>query len=151
YLRSLGKEGLKKISYNAVLNANYLMSKLKRYFYLPYDQPCMHEFVLSAEDQKMKGVRTQDIAKRLLDFGFHPPTIYFPLIVKEALMIEPTETESKETLDAFASSMIQIRKEIKENPSAVKEAPHNLSIGRLDEVKAAKELNLRWQEKKSGD
>jgi len=147
YLRSLGKEGLKKISYNAVLNANYLMSKLKRYFYLPYDQPCMHEFVLSAEDQKMKDVRTLDIAKRLLDFGFHPPTIYFPLIVKEALMIEPTETESKETLDTFASSMIQIRKEIEENPSAVKEAPHNLSIGRLDEVKASRELKLRWEEK----
>jgi len=151
YLRFLGREGLKKVSQNAVLNANYLMSKLKRYFYLPYDQPCMHEFVLSAEDQKMKDVRTLDIAKRLLDFGFHPPTIYFPLIVKEALMIEPTETESKETLDEFASSMIQIKKEIEEDPSLFKEAPHNLSIGRLDEVKAAKELNLRWEEKKSGD
>jgi glycine dehydrogenase subunit 2 len=151
YLRSLGKEGLKKISYNAVLNANYLMQRLKNYFYLPYDEPCMHEFVLSGKDGKMKGVRSLDIAKRLLDFGFHPPTIYFPLIVKEALMIEPTETECKETLDAFASAMIQIRKEIEENPSAVKEAPHNLSIGRLDEVKAAKELNLRWEEKKSGD
>ena len=151
YLRFLGREGLKKVSQNAVLNANYLMSKLKRYFYLPYDQPCMHEFVLSAEDQKMKDVRTLDIAKRLLDFGFHPPTIYFPLIVKEALMIEPTETESKETLDAFASAMIQIKKEIEEDPSLLKEAPHNLSIGRLDEVKAAKELNLRWEEKKSGD
>jgi len=150
YLRFLGREGLKKVSQNAVLNANYLMSKLKRYFYLPYDQPCMHEFVLSAEDQKMKDVRTLDIAKRLLDFGFHPPTIYFPLIVKEALMIEPTETESKETLDAFVSSMIQIRKEIDEDPSLVKQAPHNLSIGRLDEVKAAKELKLRWKEKKSG-
>jgi len=151
YLRFLGREGLKKVSQNAVLNANYLMSKLKRYFYLPYDQPCMHEFVLSAEDQKMKDVRTLDIAKRLLDFGFHPPTIYFPLIVKEALMIEPTETESKETLDEFVSSMIQIKKEIEEDPSLLKEAPHNLSIGRLDEVKAAKELKLRWEEKKSGD
>jgi len=151
YLRSLGKEGLKKISHNAVLNANYLMKRLKKYFYLPYDRYCMHEFVLSAEDQKMKDVRTLDIAKRLLDFGFHPPTIYFPLIVKEALMIEPTETESKETLDEFVSSMIQIKKEIEEDPSVVKEAPHNLSIGRLDEVKAAKELKLRWEEKKSGD
>jgi glycine dehydrogenase subunit 2 len=151
YLRSLGKEGLKKISYNAVLNANYLMQRLKNYFYLPYDEPCMHEFVLSGKDGKMKGVRTLDIAKRLLDFGFHPPTIYFPLIVKEALMIEPTETESKETLDAFASAMIQIKKEIEEDPSAVKEAPHNLSIGRLDEVRASRELKLRWQEKKSGD
>ncbi len=144
YLRSLGKEGLKKISYNAVLNANYLMERLKNYFYLPYDQPCMHEFVLSGKDEKMKGVRTLDIAKRLMDFGFHPPTIYFPLIVKEALMIEPTETESKEILDAFVSAMIEIRKEIEENPSVVKEAPHNLSIGRLDEVKASRELKLRW-------
>ena len=144
YLRSLGKEGLKKISHNAVLNANYLMKRLKKFFYLPYDQPCMHEFVLSAEDKKTKDARALDIAKRLLDFGFHPPTIYFPLIVKEALMIEPTETESKETLDAFISSMIQIRKEIEGNPSLVKEAPQNLSIGRLDEVKAAKELKLRW-------
>ncbi|TKJ46231.1 glycine dehydrogenase (aminomethyl-transferring), partial [Candidatus Aerophobetes bacterium Ae_b3b] len=151
YLRSLGKKGLKKISHNAVLNANYLMERLKKYFYLPYDQPCMHEFVLSGVEGKMKDVRTLDIAKRLLDFGFHPPTIYFPLIVKEALMIEPTETESKETLDAFVSSMIQIRKEIDEDPSLVKQAPHNLSIGRLDEVKAAKELKLRWKEKKSGD
>ena len=151
YLRSLGKGGLKKISHNAVLNANYLMKRLKKYFYLPYDQPCMHEFVLSGVEGKMKDVRTLDIAKRLLDFGFHPPTIYFPLIVKEALMIEPTETESKETLDAFISRMIQIRKEIEENPSLVKEAPQNLSIGRLDEVKAAKELKLRWKEKKSGD
>ncbi|TKJ45772.1 glycine dehydrogenase (aminomethyl-transferring) [Candidatus Aerophobetes bacterium Ae_b3b] len=151
YLRFLGREGLKKVSQNAVLNANYLMSKLKRYFYLPYDQPCMHEFVLSGVEGKMKDVRTLDIAKRLLDFGFHPPTIYFPLIVKEALMIEPTETESKETLDAFVSSMIQIRKEIDDDPSLVKQAPHNLSIGRLDEVKAAKELKLRWKEKKSGD
>ncbi len=151
YLRSLGKEGLKKISHNAVLNANYLMKRLKKYFYLPYNQPCMHEFVLSAVDGKMKDVRALDIAKRLLDFGFHPPTIYFPLIVKEALMIEPTETESKETLDAFVSSMIQIRKEIKEDPSVIRQAPHNLSIGRLDEVKAAKELKLRWEEKESGD
>ena len=151
YLRSLGKEGLKQISHNAVLNANYLMERLKKYFYLPYDQPCMHEFVLSVQNKKMKDVRALDIAKRLLDFGFHPPTIYFPLIVKEALMIEPTETESKETLDEFVSSMIQIRKEIEEDPSLVKEAPHNLSIGRLDEVKAAKELKLRWEEKESGD
>jgi len=151
YLRSLGKEGLKQISHNAVLNANYLMKRLKKYFYLPYDQYCMHEFVLSVQDKKMKDVRALDIAKRLLDFGFHPPTIYFPLIVKEALMIEPTETESKETLDAFVSAMIQIRKEIEENSSLAKQAPHNLPIGRLDEVKAAKELKLRWKEKESGD
>jgi len=146
YLRSLGKEGLKKVSQNAVLNANYLMKKLKKYFCLPYDRLCMHEFVLSGEKKKINDVRTLDIAKRLLDFGFHPPTIYFPLIVKGALMIEPTETESKETLDAFVSAMIQIKKEVKENPSLVKGAPHNLPVGRLDEVKAAKELKLRWEE-----
>ncbi|MFQ6065664.1 MAG: aminomethyl-transferring glycine dehydrogenase subunit GcvPB [bacterium] len=151
YLRSLGKEGLKKISHNAVLNANYLMKRLKKFFYLPYDGPCMHEFVLSAEDGKLNGVKALDIAKRLLDFGFHPPTIYFPLIVKEALMIEPTETESKETLDEFVSCMIQIRREMEEDPSLIKQAPHNLSIGRLDEVKAAKELKLRWKQKESGD
>jgi len=151
YLRSLGKEGLKKTSYNAVLNANYLMKKLKKYFLLPYDQYCMHEFVLSAVDGKIKDIRTLDIAKRLLDFGFHPPTIYFPLIVKEALMIEPTETESKETLDAFISTMIQIKKEIENNPSLLKEAPHNLSIGRLNEVKASRKPKLRWEKKKSGD
>jgi len=149
YLRSLGKEGLKKVSQNAVLNANYLMKKLKRYFYLPYDRLCMHEFVLSGEKKRINGVRTLDIAKRLLDLGFHPPTIYFPLIVKGALMIEPTETESKETLDAFVSAMIQIKKEIKENPSLVKGAPHNLPVGRLDEVKAAKQLKLRWEENSS--
>jgi len=146
YLRSLGKEGLKRVSQNAVLNANYLMKKLKKYFYLPYDRPCMHEFVLSGESKKINDVRTLDIAKRLLDFGFHPPTIYFPLIVKGALMIEPTETESNETLDAFVSAMAQIKKEIEENPSLVKEAPHSLSVGRLDEVMAAKQLKLRWEE-----
>jgi len=111
----------------------------------------MHEFVLSAVDGKIKDIRTLDIAKRLLDFGFHPPTIYFPLIVKEALMIEPTETESKETLDAFISTMIQIKKEIENNPSLLKEAPHNLSIGRLNEVKASRKPKLRWEKKKSGD
>ena len=151
YLRSVGRSELKKISYNAVLNANYLMHRLKNYFYLPYNDPCMHEFVLSVKNEKMKGVRILDIAKRLLDLGFHPPTIYFPLIVKEALMIEPAETESKETPDVFASAMIEIKKEIEENPSAVKEVPHNLSIGRLDEVGAAKQLKLIWEEKKSGD
>ncbi len=150
YLRSLGREGLREVSHNAILNANYLMERLKNYLSTPYDQPCMHEFVLSGRDARTNGVRTLDIAKRLLDFGFHPPTIYFPLIVKEALMIEPTETESKETLDAFASAMIEIIKESEENPSILKEAPHNLNIGRLDEIKAARELKLRWQKNRSG-
>ncbi|MCD6471934.1 aminomethyl-transferring glycine dehydrogenase subunit GcvPB [Candidatus Aerophobetes bacterium] len=145
YIRSLGKEGLKKVSHNAILNANYLMKRLKRSFYLPYEQPCMHEFVLSGENEKINNIRTLDIAKRLLDFGFHPPTIYFPLIVKGALMIEPTETESKETLDAFASALIYIAKEMREKPHLLKNAPQETSVFRLDEVKAAKELKLKWQ------
>ena len=144
YLLTLGKDGLIKVAENAVLNANYLLAQLKKYYHLPYDRTCMHEFVLSAKKQKEKGVRALDIAKRLLDFGFHPPTIYFPLIVEEALMIEPTETESKETLDNFAEVMIKIAREVEQNPEIVKTAPHNLPISRLDEVKAARELNLRW-------
>ena len=115
----------------------------------PDPVPAVVWALADGEDKKMKGIRTLDIAKRLLDYGFHPPTIYFPLIVKEALMVEPTETESKETLDTFILAMSQIKKEIKENPSLVKEAPHNLSINRLNEVKASKELKLRWT--KNGD
>ncbi|PJA61144.1 MAG: glycine dehydrogenase (aminomethyl-transferring), partial [bacterium (Candidatus Ratteibacteria) CG_4_9_14_3_um_filter_41_21] len=144
YILTLGKEGLIKVAENAVLNANYLLAKLKNYYHLPYNRTCMHEFVLSANKQKEKGVRALDIAKRLLDFGFHPPTIYFPLIVEEAMMIEPTETESKETLDKFMEAMIKIAKEAEENPDTVKNAPHNLPISRLDEVKAARELKLRF-------
>ncbi|MBN2057672.1 MAG: aminomethyl-transferring glycine dehydrogenase subunit GcvPB [Candidatus Saganbacteria bacterium] len=145
YLRSLGAEGLKDVAENAVLNANYVMNRLKEYYYLPYDRTCQHEFVISAKWQKEKyGVKALDIAKRLLDYGFHPPTIYFPLIVEEALMIEPTETESKETLDAFCEAMISIAKECETNPDLVKKAPHTTPVKRLDEAKAARELNLRW-------
>jgi glycine dehydrogenase subunit 2 len=144
YIRTMGPEGLKKVSEYAVLNANYMMSKLKPYYDLPYDQVCKHEFVLSGKRQKKLGVRTLDIAKRLLDFGYHPPTIYFPLIVEECLMIEPTETESKETLDQFIDVMIQIAKEAEENPSLVQEAPHNTVVGRLDEVTAARKPVLRY-------
>jgi glycine dehydrogenase subunit 2 len=145
YVRSLGAKGLKEVAENAVLNANYLMNRLKEYYYLPYDRTCQHEFVISAKWQKEKyGVKALDIAKRLLDYGFHPPTIYFPLIVEEALMIEPTETESKETLDAFCEAMIKIAKECETNPDLVKNAPHTTPIRRLDEAKAARELNLRW-------
>jgi glycine dehydrogenase subunit 2 len=111
---------------------------------LPYDSICQHEFVLSGKNQKAKGVKTLDIAKRILDFGLHAPTVYFPLIVSEALMIEPTETESKESLDYFVSVMRQIAKEVEENPGTVISAPHNTPIGRLDEVKAARDLNVRW-------
>ena len=144
YILLLGREGLIRVADNAVLNANYMMEKLKPYYHLPYDRRCMHEFVLSAAKQKKKGVRAIDIAKRLLDFGFHPPTIHFPLIVDEAMMIEPTETESKETLDKFSDAMIQIAKEAEQEPQTLKDAPHNLDISRLDEVKAAREPNLRW-------
>lgn len=145
YIRSLGADGLRKAAETAIANANYMMEKLKPYYYLPYDRPCQHEFVLSAKWQKEKyGVKALDIAKRLLDYGYHPPTIYFPLIVEEALMIEPTESESKETLDAFCDVMIAIAKECETNPDLVKNAPHTTVVKRLDEAKAARELKLRF-------
>jgi len=144
YIRTMGPEGLRKVSEDAVLNANYMMSKLKDYFDLPYEKYCKHEFVLSGKRQKKYGVRTLDMAKRLLDFGFHPPTIYFPLIVEECIMIEPTETESKETLDNFIDVMIQIAKEAEESPEKVLEAPHSTVVGRLDEVTAARNPILRY-------
>jgi len=144
YILLVGKEGLAKIAENSVLNANYIMKKLKPYYHLPYVRICMHEFVISAIKQKKKGVRAIDIAKRLLDFGFHAPTVYFPAIVEEAIMIEPTETESKQTIDKFIDIMIKISKETDENPEIIKTAPHNLDISRLDEVKAAREPRLRW-------
>lgn len=144
YIRTMGPDGLRQVSENAVLNANYLMRRLEPYYDLPYKQHCKHEFVLSGKRQKKLGVRTLDIAKRLLDFGFHPPTIYFPLIVDECMMIEPTETESKETLDQFIDVMIQIAKEVEENPEIVQEAPHTTVIKRLDEVRAARKPVLRW-------
>ena len=145
YVRSLGAKGLREVAENAVLNANYMMKRLKDYYYLPYDRTCQHEFVISAKWQKEKyGVRAFDIAKRLIDYGFHPPTIYFPLIVEEALMIEPTETESKETLDAFCEAMIAIAKECETNPDLVKHAPYTTPVGRIDETKAAREPNLRF-------
>lgn len=145
YLVSLGAEGLQEVSEDAVLNANYVMKKLKDHYYLPYDRTCQHEFVISAKWQKEKyGVRALDIAKRLIDYGFHPPTIYFPLIVSEALMIEPTETESRETLDAFCDAMIKIAGECETDPEKVKGAPYTTPVSRLDETKAARELKLKW-------
>ena len=134
YIMSLGAAGLKKVAETAVLNANYIMQRLKEYYLLPYDRSCMHEFVLSAQKQKEKGVSAMDIAKRLMDFGFHPPTVYFPLIVKEALMIEPTETENRETLDAFIEALIQIAREAEVEPDRVKQAPHVTPVKRLDEA-----------------
>ncbi|MDK2888524.1 MAG: glycine dehydrogenase subunit 2 [Thermoanaerobacter sp.] len=146
YIRSLGAGGLKQVSRDAVLNANYLMAHLKKYFYLPYDRFCKHEFVISGKWQKERnGVKTMDMAKRLLDYGFHPPTIYFPLIVEEAMMIEPTETESKETLDRFIDAMIRIAREAEEEPEKIKGAPYTTYIGRLDEVAAARKPELRWR------
>jgi glycine dehydrogenase subunit 2 len=145
FIRSCGPKGLRKISENAIINANYLMESLKEYYHLPYPGPCQHEFVLSGVKQKERGAKTLDIAKRLLDYGVHAPTVYFPLIVSEALMIEPTESESKESLDEFIEAMIRIDKEIKENPEVVRSAPHTTPVGRLDEVKAAKDLNVRWR------
>ncbi len=144
YIRQQGRTGLKEVSLNAVLNANYLLARLRGAYDLPYDRHCMHEVVFSGKRQARLGVRTLDIAKRLLDFGFHAPTIYFPLIVEEAIMIEPTETESKETLDAFVEAMLQIAREAEETPEVVKEAPHNTPVSRVDEVSAARHPNLRW-------
>ena len=149
YIRTMGPEGLREVSEGAVLHANYLRKKLEPYFDAPYTQICKHEFVLSGSRQKKLGVITLDMAKRLLDFGYHPPTIYFPLNVEECLMIEPTETESKETIDAFADVMIQIAKEVEENPGIVLEAPHTTVIGRLDEVQAARQPILRYTKEAS--
>jgi glycine dehydrogenase subunit 2 len=141
YIKSWGKN-IRSVSENAILNANYLLSLLKDDYELPYNRRCAHEFVLSSK--KFGEKSALNIAKRLLDYGFHPPTIYFPLIVREALMIEPTETESKETLDRFASALKSIANEIKENPDIVKGSPYTKSVGRLDEVAAARKPNLRW-------
>ena len=146
YIKSVGGSGLKRVSENAVLNANYLLARLKKTYHLPYNRFCQHEFVL--DDKNLaNGVTTMDVAKRLLDYGFHAPTVYFPLIVHGAIMIEPTETESKETLDAFAEAMEKIVSEAKENPELVKNAPSKTIVGRLDAVKAAREPILKWQQK----
>jgi glycine dehydrogenase subunit 2 len=144
YIRSHGAEGLQRVSEAAVLNANYIMEKLKGYYDLPFNRICMHEVVFSGQKQKNIGVSTLDIAKRLMDYGFHPPTVYFPLVVKEALMIEPTETESKETLDEFIDAMIQIAEEAQTDPEHVRNAPHTTFISRPDEAKAARLPILRY-------
>ncbi len=146
YIRMHGAEGLRTVAETAVLNANYLRVLLKDVYDLPYDRTCMHELVLSGRRQKTHGVRTLDIAKRLIDFNIHPPTIYFPLIVEEAIMIEPTETESRETLDRFATVMRRIAREVEETPDLVLNAPHNQVVTRLDEVMAARKPILRWGE-----
>ena len=146
YIKTLGKEGIPQASKNAVLNANYMMNKLKDLYTMAYDQICMHEFVMSLEDLKQKtGVSAMDVAKALLDNGMHPPTMYFPLIVHEALMIEPTETESKETLDDAVAVFRKLYEEAQTNPQALHDAPVTTPVGRLDEVKAAREPVLRYE------
>jgi glycine dehydrogenase subunit 2 len=147
YMRMLGSKGLKRVSENAIINANYLKESLKERYELPHTQPAMHEFVLSGNRQMKFGVKTLDIAKRLLDLGFHAPTVYFPLIVPEALMIEPTETESKETLDAFIGAMLQIADEAEKSPDILHEAPRTTPVRRLNEVLAARQLKVRhtWE------
>jgi glycine dehydrogenase subunit 2 len=144
YIRELGAEGLREVTQRAVLNANYVRARLEDTYHLPYDHGCMHECVLSDKKQNEFGVKTMDIAKRLMDYGIHPPTIYFPLIVSGALMIEPTESECKAQLDGFCDAMMAIAKECEDNPDLVKSAPHNSFRRRLDEVKAAKEPCLKF-------
>ena len=146
YLRAHGGPGLREVSDDAVLAANYLKHRLAGTYDIPHDRPCKHEFVASAATiKKATGVRTLDIAKRLIDYGFHPPTIYFPLIVEEGMLIEPTETESIETLDAFADALIAIAAEAETTPELVQGAPHSAPVRRLDEVTAARQPNLRWR------
>jgi glycine dehydrogenase subunit 2 len=138
----LGKEGLIRMAENAVLNANYIKEKLKDYYDLPFPQVCKHECVFSADRQTAFGVHAIDIAKGLIDAGFHPPTIYFPTIVREAMMIEPTETESKETLDTFIAAMIEIAQTAQTDPDKLKSAPQTTHVGRLDETAAARNINV---------
>jgi glycine dehydrogenase subunit 2 len=145
YIRSLGAEGLKQVAQDAVTNANYVKEKLKAYYHLPYDRTCMHEVIFSDKRQAAKGVHAMDIAKRLLDYGLHPPTVYFPLILDGALMIEPTETESKATLDDFIQAMIEIANDAEVNPDVLRSAPHNTLVRRLDSARAARQPDLRWE------
>ena len=142
YIRMYGREDLRKIAEYAVLNANYIMAKLQDAYVVPYERICMHEFVLEGQFQDVPDIHALDIAKRLMDYGYHPPTNYFPLIVHEALMIEPTETESLQVLDAFIETMQKIAEEAHTDPELLKSAPHNTPVGRLDEVKAARDLVL---------
>ena len=142
YIRTHGPEGLRSVSENAVLNANYLLSRVKHFLPVPQGERCMHEFVASGAKLKAeRGVSAMDVAKRLLDFGYHSPTVYFPLTVPEAIMVEPTETESKETLDAFCDAMLEIAKLVDSDPDYLHAAPTKTPVGRLDEVKAARDLN----------
>jgi glycine dehydrogenase subunit 2 len=144
YMISLGGDGLEEASRMALLNANYIRKRLEKSYQIAYDEPCMHECIFTDKMQHKFGVSTLDIAKRLLDYGYHPPTIYFPLVVSGALMIEPTETETPETLDGFVEAMLAIAREAKEEPDLVKSAPHSTPVSRLDEARAARKPVLRW-------
>ena len=145
YILSLGGDGLEEASRMALLNANYIRKKLEKSYHLAYNEPCMHECIFTDRVQQRSGVTTLDIAKRLLDYGHHPPTIYFPLVVSGALMIEPTETETPETLDSFIDAMNAIAQEAKDDPELVKNAPHSTPVRRLDEARAARKPVLRWE------
>lgn len=144
YVFGYGGDGLREVAERAVLNARYLAERVRGEFPLAFDAPPMHEFVSTAKPLKKSGVRAMDVAKRLIDLGFHPSTVYFPLIVEEAMMVEPTETESKETLDAFAEAMLQTAREAREDPALLHDAPRTAPVGRLNEAKAARELDIRW-------
>jgi glycine dehydrogenase subunit 2 len=146
YIRAQGAAGLREVSDDAVLAANYLMTRLTGTLDIPFSRHCMHEFVASAATLKAQtGIRTIDIAKRLIDYGFHPPTIYFPLTVEEALLIEPTETESLETLEEFVAALRSIVEEARTDPDLLRSAPHSSPVRRLDETTAARQPNLRWK------
>ena len=145
YMLTLGKNGLKDVATYAVLNANYIQARVKDVYHIPYERTCMHEFVAEGKWEDAPEIRALDVSKRLIDFGFHPPTNYFPLIVPEALMIEPTETETKETLDRFVDTLLQVADEAKNNPEILHNAPTKAPFGRFDEVKAAKDLILKTQ------
>jgi glycine dehydrogenase subunit 2 len=142
YIRVHGDSGLRANSENAVLNANYVLSKVRHAYHVPYDRVCKHEFVVEGVWPDAPGVHALDVSKRLIDYGYHPPTNYFPLIVHEALMIEPTETETRETLDAFAEALLSIAAEAHEQPDLLRNAPHTAPVARMDEVAAAKQLVL---------
>jgi glycine dehydrogenase subunit 2 len=145
YILSLGGDGLEDASRMALLNANYIRKKLEKSYQIAYNEPCMHECIFTDRVQHKYGVTTLDIAKRLLDYGYHPPTIYFPLVVTGALMIEPTETETPETLDGFIEAMLEIAREAKENTELIKNAPYSTPVRRLDEARAARKPVLRWE------
>ncbi|HHD11808.1 MAG TPA: glycine dehydrogenase subunit 2 [Deltaproteobacteria bacterium] len=151
YIRRMGRAGLKEASRMAILNANYIKERLKDTYHLPHPQTCMHECVFSDRYLQQHGVTTMDVAKRLIDYGFHPPTVYFPLVVKGAIMIEPTETESPETLDEFIEAMKSIAREAKETPELLKNAPHTAPVKRVDEVRASRMPVVRWKPVSEGD